>query len=83
MSVYREILLARGVPAASRAVMLWRGVSRFCRSAVFLSLSFSPCEAPYQTAEHFRTEIRQSQKSSATISKSIDFQLLGHCLLRR
>ncbi|WP_220086922.1 hypothetical protein, partial [Burkholderia multivorans] len=57
MSVNREILLARGMPAASRAVMPWRGVSRFCRSAVFLSLSFSPCEAVRQTTEHSNTAI--------------------------
>ncbi|WP_323118724.1 hypothetical protein [Burkholderia alba] len=34
----------------SGAVMLWSVPSRFCRSAVVLSLSFSPCEAPHQTA---------------------------------
>ncbi|MBY4866091.1 MULTISPECIES: hypothetical protein [Burkholderia] len=71
MSVNREILLARGVPAASRAVMLWRGVSRFCRSAVFLSLSFSPCEARRQTTEHFCTEIIGAKQAGQGFRQNI------------
>ncbi|WP_155627064.1 hypothetical protein [Burkholderia diffusa] len=71
MSVNREILLARGVPAASRAVMLWRGVSRFCRSAVFLSLSFSPCEALRQTTEHFCSEIIRAQQAGQGFRRNI------------
>ncbi|MBN3792281.1 hypothetical protein [Burkholderia sp. Ac-20353] len=59
-----EILLAaRHAGQASRAVMLWRGISRFCRSAVFLSLSFSPCEALRQTIVVFSTEIIHAQQA--------------------
>ena len=45
--------------------------------------SFNDFVAPQRAIEGQPTGERRSQKSSATISESVDFQLFGHCLLRR
>jgi hypothetical protein len=55
--------------------MLRGSDSRFCRSAVFLSLSFSPCEALYQTFDIFHARIilpKHAAQGPAPIENRLD-----------